>query len=387
MRSISLLGSTGSIGLSTLDIIRRDRGRFRVAALAAGGNLRRLAEQAAEFRPRFISVAKPEDEARLKALLGGLRVELGSGPEGAERAAAWPEADLAVSAITGIAGLAPTMAAVRAGKTVALANKESLVAAGPLLRRAAARSGAVLLPVDSEHSGVFQCLAGQDARLVRRVILTASGGPFLRTPLERLGTRSVPQALRHPRWRMGRKVTIDSATLMNKGLELIEARWLFDIEPARLDVIIHPQSLVHALVEMRDGSMLAQLGPTDMRIPIQYALTYPDRRPTPPARLDLAAAGRLEFLAVDADRFPLLGLARAALESGGTAPAALSAANEAAVEAFLSGRIGYLGIAEVVAEAMRRHRRAELGGLGAVFAADREARAEAARIIESRNPS
>ncbi len=387
MRRISLLGSTGSIGLSTLDVVRRDRGRFRIVALAAGANLPRLAEQAAEFLPRFISVARPEDEARLKFLLGGLRIAVGSGPEGAERAAAWPEADLVVSAITGIAGLGPTMAAVRAGKTVALANKESMVAAGPLLRRAAARSGAAILPVDSEHSGVFQCLAGQDPRLVRRVILTASGGPFLRTPLARLGTRSVRQALRHPRWRMGRKVTIDSATLMNKGLELIEAHWLFDVEPARLDVIVHPQSIVHALVEMRDGSMLAQMGPTDMRIPIQYALTYPDRRPTAPAPLDLAAAGRLEFLAVEAARFPLLGVARAAMEAGGTAPAALSAANEEAVAAFLSGRIGFREIAEVVAEAMRRHRRAEPHGLAAIFAADREARAEAARIINQRTPS
>jgi len=386
MRRLSILGSTGSIGLSTLDVVRRDPGRFRVAALAAGTNLALLAEQVLEFKPRFVSLAKPEDAPRLRARLGRARAAIGSGPEGAETAAAWPGADLGVSAITGIAGLLPTMAAVEAGKTVALANKESMVAGGPLLRRAASRSGAVILPVDSEHSGVFQCLAGQDRRLVKRVILTASGGPFLRTPLAALGRRSVRQALRHPRWRMGRKVTIDSATLMNKGLELIEARWMFDIEPERLDVIIHPQSLVHALVEMRDGSMLAQLGPTDMRIPIQFALTYPDRRPTAPAPLDLAAAGRLEFLPVEPGRYPLLAVARAAMAAGGTAPAAVSAANEAAVTAFLAGRIGFLQIAEVVAEAMRRHRPGGLSRLADVFAADRAARADAARIIEQRTP-
>ncbi|MDD8027249.1 MAG: 1-deoxy-D-xylulose-5-phosphate reductoisomerase [Acidobacteriota bacterium] len=384
MRPIAILGSTGSIGLSTLDVVRREPRRYRIIALAAGANLARLAAQVAEFRPRFVSVARPEDESRLRALLGGIRVAIASGPEGAEEAAARPDAELVVSAITGIAGLRPTMAAVRAGKTVALANKESMVTAGPFLRRAAARSGAAILPVDSEHSGVFQCLSGRDHALVRRVILTASGGPFLRTPLERLKTRTRSQALCHPRWRMGRKVTVDSATLMNKGLELIEARWLFDIEPARLDVLIHPQSVVHALVEMRDGSVLAQMGPTDMRIPIQYALTYPDRRPSAPAPLDLASVGKLEFLPVEEKRFPLLGVARAALDAGGTAPVALNAANEIAVEAFLAGRIGFCGIAGVVTDVMSRHRRTEPSGLAAVFAADREARAEAARIIAKR---
>jgi 1-deoxy-D-xylulose-5-phosphate reductoisomerase len=288
MRRISILGSTGSIGRSTLDVVRRNRGGFPVAALAAGSNLPLLAEQIREFHPRFVSVSRLEDAGRLKLLLGRLRTEIASGPDAALEAASRPDADLVVSAITGIAGLRPTLAAVRAGKTVALANKESMVVAGKFLRRAAARSGAEILPVDSEHSGVFQCLAGQDQRLVRRVILTASGGPFLRTPLRRMASRSASQALRHPRWRMGRKVTVDSATLMNKGLELIEARWLFDIGADRLDVLVHPQSVVHALVEMRDGSILAQLGPTDMRIPIQYALTLG----AGPARPGLGRAAR-----------------------------------------------------------------------------------------------
>jgi 1-deoxy-D-xylulose-5-phosphate reductoisomerase len=384
MRRISILGSTGSIGRSTLDVVRRNRGGFPVAALAAGSNLPLLAEQIREFHPRFVSVSRHEDAGRLKLLLGRLRTEIASGPDAALEAASRPDADLVVSAITGIAGLRPTLAAVRAGKTVALANKESMVVAGKFLRRAAARSGAEILPVDSEHSGVFQCLAGQDQRLVRRVILTASGGPFLRTPLRRMASRSASQALRHPRWRMGRKVTVDSATLMNKGLELIEARWLFDIGADRLDVLVHPQSVVHALVEMRDGSILAQLGPTDMRIPIQYALTYPDRRPSAPAPLDLASVGRLDFLPVEEARFPLFVLARAALAAGGDAPAALNAANEAAVEAFLAGRIGFGGVADVVASVMDGHRRSEPSGLDDIFAADREARAAAAQIIAQR---
>ncbi|MCX6561641.1 MAG: 1-deoxy-D-xylulose-5-phosphate reductoisomerase [Candidatus Aminicenantes bacterium] len=384
MRAIAVLGSTGSIGLSTLDVVRRRPKSFRIAALAAGTNLALLAAQIEEFRPGFVSLARPEDAGRLRALLGRRRVEIGVGPEGAEEAASRPEAGLVVSAITGIAGLRPTLAAIRAGKTVALANKESMVVAGAFLRRAASRAGATILPVDSEHSGIFQCLSGQDPRLVRRVILTASGGPFLHTPLARIESRTVRQALRHPRWRMGRKVTIDSATLMNKGLELIEARWLFDIEPARLDVLIHPQSVVHALVEMRDGSVLAQLGPTDMRIPIQYAMTYPDRLPSAPAPLDLAAIGRLEFRSVEEDRFPLFRVARAALASGGTAPAALNAANEAAVEAFLAGRIGFSGIAAVVSEVMDHHRRTDPADLAAVFAADREARTSAAHLIAKR---
>ena len=281
---------------------------------------------------------------------------------------------MVVSAITGIAGLRPTLAAVRAGRSVALANKESMVVAGPLLRREAARSGASLIPVDSEHSGVFQCLAGLDRAFVHRVILTASGGPFLDTPLRELGKKTVRQALRHPRWKMGRKVTIDSATLMNKGLELIEARWLFDLDPTRLGVLIHPQSIVHALVETIDGSVLAQMSATDMRIPIQYALPYPAR-----------AAAPVPIRAVDERRFPLLGAARAAMIEGGAAPVVLNAANEAAVEAFLAGRIGFSGIAEVVGEVLDAARPASPHGLDGIEAVDRQARERARYIIERRS--
>jgi 1-deoxy-D-xylulose-5-phosphate reductoisomerase len=323
--------------------------------------------------------------ARLKREIGGRRPRVAFGPEGAEEAGGRPGVDMVVSAITGIAGLRPTLAAVRAGRSVALANKESMVVAGPLLRREAARSGASLIPVDSEHSGVFQCLAGLDRAFVHRVILTASGGPFLDTPLRELGKKTVRQALRHPRWKMGRKVTIDSATLMNKGLELIEARWLFDLDPTRLGVLIHPQSIVHALVETIDGSVLAQMSATDMRIPIQYALTYPARAAAPVPILDLAAEARLDFRAVDERRFPLLGAARAAMIEGGAAPVVLNAANEAAVEAFLAGRIGFSGIAEVVGEVLDAARPASPHGLDGIEAVDRQARERARYIIERRS--
>ncbi len=384
MKRLSILGSTGAIGRNTLDIVRRHPGEYKVAALAAGANFELLAEQIREFRPSFVSVGDRAVFDRLKGMLGGRGPRVAFGPEGAEEAGGREGVDLVVSAITGIAGLRPTLAAVRAGRTVALANKESMVAAGPILLRAAARSGAMIIPVDSEHSGVFQCLAGLPAIFVRKVILTASGGPFLDAPLRELGKKTVRQALRHPRWKMGRKVTIDSATLMNKGLELIEARWLFDLDPARLGVLIHPQSIVHALVETIDGSVLAQLSATDMRIPIQYALTYPARGVAPVPPLDLAAAARLDFRAVDERRFPLLGTARAAMIEGGAAPVVLNAANEAAVEAFLDGRIGFRGIAGVVGAVMDEARPAALGGLDSVFAVDRRARERARYIIERR---
>jgi 1-deoxy-D-xylulose-5-phosphate reductoisomerase len=385
MQRISILGSTGTIGRNTLDIVRRHPGEYKVAALAAGVNLKLLAEQIREFRPSFVSVKDKAGAERLKSLCRGRRLHIAFGPEGAEEAGGFEGVDRVVSAITGIAGLRPTLAAVRAGKTMALANKESMVVAGPILRREAARSGAVLIPVDSEHSGVFQCLAGLPAVQIRKVILTASGGPFLDTPLSELRKKTVREALRHPRWKMGRKVTIDSATLMNKGLELIEARWLFDLDPIRLGVLIHPQSIVHALVEAVDGSILAQMSATDMRIPIQYALTYPARGAAPVPALDLAAAARLDFRAVDERRFPLLGTARAAMAESGAAPVVLNAANEAAVEAFLEGRIGFCGIAEVIAAVMDADRPAAPDDLEAVFAADRQARERARYIIERRS--
>jgi 1-deoxy-D-xylulose-5-phosphate reductoisomerase len=281
-------------------------------------------------------------------------------------------------------GFRPTLAAVRAGRWVALANKESMVVGGALIAREAARSGARLIPVDSEHSGVFQCLAGVKRRHVRKVILTASGGPFLKTPLAGLARKTPEEALRHPRWVMGRKVTIDSATLMNKGLELIEARWLFDLDPSRLDVLIHPQSAVHALVEMTDGSVLAQLGPADMRLPIQYALTWPERRATGLAGLDLARTERLEFLPVDERRFPLFGLARRALTEGGSLPVALNAANEVAVAAFLERRILFTDIAAVVARVLDGHRAGPADTAEAIDDIDARARRDARRHLPQR---
>jgi len=385
MKRLSILGSTGMIGRSTLDIVRRYPRRYKIAALAAGANFELLAEQIREFHPSFVSLRDKAAAERLEQRLVGRRPRVGFGPEGAEEAGGRDGVDLVVSAITGIAGLRPTLAAVRAGRRVALANKESMVAAGPILRREAARSGAVIIPVDSEHSGVFQCLAGLERDYVHKVILTASGGPFLDTPLRELGKKTVREALRHPRWKMGRKVTIDSATLMNKGLELIEARWLFDLDPARLGVLIHPQSIVHALVETIDGSVLAQMSATDMRIPIQYALTYPARAAAPVPILDLAAEARLDFRSADERRFPLLGAARAAMIEGGAAPVVLNAANEAAVEAFLAGRIGFHGIAEVVGEVLDAARPASPHGLDGIEAVDRQARERARYIIERRS--
>ncbi len=382
MKSVAILGSTGTIGRNTLDVIRRHPGEFRVAALAAGANSRLLAEQVREFRPRIVSLDRPEDAASFRRGIGIRGLKVLAGLEGAVEIGGGPESTVVVSAITGIAGLRPTLAAVRAGKIVALANKESMVVAGSLLRKAAAASGAVIVPVDSEHSGVFQCLTGGNRPHVKKVILTASGGPFFKTPLREFRTKSVAEALAHPRWRMGRKVTVDSATLMNKGLELIEARALFDLEPGELGILIHPQSIVHALVELCDGSILAQLSPTDMRFPIQYALTYPGRRESGLPPLDLAAAGPLEFHEVELRRYPLLALALRALKEGGSLPVALNAANEVAVEAFLSGRIGFLGITDVLHAALDRHIRASVLDLDDIFDIDRRTRERTARIIQ-----
>ncbi len=384
MVRVSVLGSTGSIGTSTLDVIARLGRGYAVAGLAAGSNIRLLLEQVERFRPRLVSVERREDAVVLRNRFRGRGLRVAFGPEGAEEVASLPSNDIVVAAITGISGLRPTLAAVRSGARVALANKESLVVAGALLRAEAARSGAKIIPVDSEHSGVFQCLAGERRRHVRRVILTASGGPFFRTPLRELPTKTLAETLRHPRWKMGRKVTVDSATMMNKGLELMEARWMFGLPPDKLGVLIHPQSIVHALVEMADGSVLAQLSVTDMRIPIQYALTYPDRASSPLASLDLAAVRRLEFHPVDERRFPLFGLARLVLAEGASAPVALNAANETAVGAFLAGRISFLGVNRVVRNVMDGHVRRRVTDLEAILAIDREARDATRRALKQR---
>lgn len=383
-RAIAILGSTGSIGRSALDVVDRMGGAFRVAALAAGSNLEALAGQIEKYRHRLVSVGARRDAERIRGLARRSGASVAWGPEGAAEVARTEGADTVVAAITGMSGFAPTLEAVKAGRRVALANKESLVVGGALLRREAARSGARIIPVDSEHSGVFQCLAGIERRHLRRVILTASGGPFLKTPLAELRRKTAAEALRHPRWVMGRKVTVDSATMMNKGLELIEARWLFDLEPSELEVLVHPQCAVHALVETADGSLLAQLGPADMRLPIQYALTWPERRDSGLARLDLGALRKLEFRPVDERRYPLFPLARRALREGGSLPVALNAANEVAVAAFLEGRIAFPGLHAVVAAVVEPHRPRPADSIEAIRDIDAEARREARRALPRR---
>jgi len=384
VREIAILGSTGSIGANTLDVIDRLGPGYRVTALAAGSNLRALAAQIAKYRPRLVSVEKKGSADALRPAARKHGVRLAWGPEGAEEVAAGGSADTVVSAITGIDGFRPTLAAVRAGRRVALANKESMVVGGPFLRREAARSGSRIIPVDSEHSGVFQCLAKERKSRVRRVILTASGGPFFRTALRDIGAKSPAEVVRHPRWKMGRKVSVDSATLMNKGLELIEARWLFDLEPDRLAVLIHPQATVHSLVEMADGSVLAQLSVTDMRIPIQYALTWPDRRESDLPALDLGAVRSLQFFEVEGRRYPLFGLALEALRRGRSLPVALNAANETVVGAFLDGRIAFLDIPGIIFRVMEAHRESAVESIDGIFEIDREARRAAGRLLRQR---
>ncbi len=382
--AIAILGSTGSIGRSTLDVVDRLGGAGRVRALAAGGNMALLADQIERYRPALVSVGGRRDAERIRGLARRFGAKVVHGAEGAAEVARAEGVDIVVSAITGMSGFVPTLEAVRAGRRVALANKESMVVGGELIRREATRSGARIVPVDSEHSGVFQCLRGARRRDVRKVVLTASGGPFFRTPLEDLAVKTVEEALRHPRWKMGRKVTVDSATLMNKGLELIEARWLFDLAPGELEVLVHPQSAVHALVEMKDGSILAQLGAADMRVPIQYALTWPSRRATDLPRLDLAALRRLEFHRVDERRFPMFGLARRALAAGGSLAVALNAANEVAVAAFLERRILFPDIHAVVAAVVESHRARPADTIEAIHDIDKEARREARRALPPR---
>ena len=356
MKRLSILGSTGSIGVQALDVVERAPGRFRVVGLSARRNAARLAEQVRRFRPRVVAVADQAAARELEARLDGERPEILTGDGGAVAVASLPEADFVLAAISGGAGVRSTAAAVEAGKAVGLANKESLVLAGELIMARAAARGVPLLPVDSEHSAIFQSLAGHKREEVRRLILTASGGPLRTVPAERLGEVTPAQALKHPNWTMGDKITIDSATLMNKGLEVIEARWLFDIEPSRIDVVVHPESIVHSMVEYIDGQVVAQLGISDMRGPISYALAHPDRVPLGLDPLDLAKVGRLTFEAPDPARFPAYTLAWRALEMGGTAPAALSGADEAAVEAFLAGRCRFDRIARLCAEVLEGHR-------------------------------
>lgn len=355
MIGITVLGSTGSVGVSTLDVVGRHPERFRVVALTANGNAERLAEQCRRFRPPFAAMADREAARRLSDLLAGMpdRPEILGGVEGLEQVASLPETHYVMAAIVGAAGLRPTLAAARAGKRVLLANKESLVMAGALFMGAVADSGAELLPIDSEHNAIFQCLPGGFRHGlpevgVERILLTASGGPFRDWPAERLAAATPEQACAHPVWSMGRKISVDSATLMNKGLEVIEACWLFGTGPDRVQVVVHPQSVIHSLVQYRDGSVLAELGNPDMRTPIAHALAWPDRLDSGVAPLDLVRVGRLEFQEADPSRFPCLGLAFQAARTGESAPAVLNAANEIAVAAFLDGRLGFTQIGELV---------------------------------------
>jgi 1-deoxy-D-xylulose-5-phosphate reductoisomerase len=359
MTGVTVLGSTGSIGVSTLDVLARHPDRFRVVALTANSDVETMLAQCRRFRPELVAMADPQAALALRERLAGVQgaPEVLAGVEGLAQAATLPEAQVVMAAIVGAAGLVPTLAAAQAGKRLLLANKEALVVAGALLMEAVARSGAVLLPIDSEHNAIFQCLppgfADGLARVgVERILLTASGGPFLNTPREALAAVTPEQACAHPNWDMGRKISVDSATMMNKGLELIEACWLFGTGPERVQVVVHRQSVIHSLVQYVDGSVLAQLGNPDMRTPIAHALGWPERLISGVPPLDLFAVGRLDFEPPDLGRFPCLGLAIAAAASGGTAPAVLNAANEVAVAAFLGGRIGFMGIADVVEETL-----------------------------------
>ncbi|HWI40155.1 MAG TPA: 1-deoxy-D-xylulose-5-phosphate reductoisomerase, partial [Verrucomicrobiae bacterium] len=355
MKKLSILGSTGSIGTSTLDIVRAHPDRFRVLALTAGGNLELLGRQIQEFAPEVAAVLTEEGARELTGMLGPCRTEILHGAEGLIAAATVGGADTVVAAIVGAAGLIPTAAAIQAGKDVALANKETLVCAGRLIMDLVKEKGVRLLPVDSEHSAVFQSLQGHRGEDVKRIVLTASGGPFLHLPAERLAEVSVEEALAHPNWSMGRKITVDSATMMNKGLEVIEARWLFDIPPERIDVHVHPQSVIHSMVEYVDGCVIAQLGVPDMKAPIAYALTWPERVPTGVRPLDLTTLSRLDFHEPDLVRFPALRLAYDAMRGGEDLPAVMNAANEVAVTAFLEGRIRFSEIPVIIERTMASH--------------------------------
>ncbi|MZP30571.1 1-deoxy-D-xylulose-5-phosphate reductoisomerase [Heliobacterium undosum] len=374
-KGIAILGSTGSIGRQTLEVVDRSEGRLTVQALAAGSNWKELLAQIEIYRPRLAAMMETEAAERLAEALREreLSIPVVTGEAGLAEAACLPEVDTVVTAVSGAIGLGPTMAAIEAGKEIALANKETLVAAGPLVMAAARRREVAILPVDSEHSAIFQCLQGQDRRLAR-LILTASGGPFRDKSLEELHQVTPEDALRHPNWRMGPKITIDSASLMNKGLEVIEARWLFDIDFDDIEVLVHPQSIVHSMVEFADGSFLGQMGLPDMRLPIQYALTYPERWQTGWPRLDFTKTAALTFRRPDLERFPSLELALTAGRTGGSLPAVMNAANEVAVHAFLDHRIGFMDIPRIVREAMEAHEWQKEPDLPAIRQADAWAR-------------
>ena len=378
MKNVVLLGSTGSIGTSTVKVAEDLPDDIRLVGLAAGGNAELLAGQVRKFRPELISIASPEKAAELRTQFDGIRVA--SGEEGLLELATLPSADIVLIAIVGTAGLKPALAAIRAGKDIAVASKEILVMAGEIVMAEARKHGVRVLPVDSEHSAIFQCLDGREPESVRRLILTASGGPFRETPAGQFADITVEQALEHPSWAMGRKITIDSATMFNKGLEMIEARWLFGIPMPQVDVVVHPQSVVHSMVEFVDGSILSQLSTPDMCLPIQYALTCPSRAASERVQTNLAALGRLDFEAPDLAKFPALGQARRAGEIDGTLPAVLNAANEVAVDAFCDRQTSFPGISDAVGQVMDRHEVIGQPSLEQILQADAWAR-EAARDV------
>ncbi|MCW5982553.1 MAG: 1-deoxy-D-xylulose-5-phosphate reductoisomerase [Bryobacteraceae bacterium] len=389
MRNLTILGSTGSIGASTLDVVRRRSDRYRVFALVAGQNVDLLAAQIAEFQPEVVVVATEEARRNLLDRLDGhadahaRRPEVFAGPKARVQAATDPKVDFVMSAIVGVAGLEATYEAVKLGKQIGLANKEVLVASGKLVMDAAGEAGTEIIPVDSEHNGAHQCLKAGRRDEVSRLILTASGGPFRNTPKEKLAQVTPEQALKHPTWKMGKRITIDSATLMNKGFEVIEACWLFGFAPKDIDIVVHPQSSVHALVEYADGSVIAQISVTDMRMPIQYALTYPERLTAPVRRYDWSASHAWEFHPPDWGKFPLLRLAYAAQEAGGSATCTLNAADEIGVESFLNGEIGFTAIAELAEETLAKTPNRTPASVGEVLEIDRESRAVAKAIARS----
>jgi 1-deoxy-D-xylulose-5-phosphate reductoisomerase len=390
MKTLTVLGSTGSIGTNTLDIVRRNRHLYEVYALVAGGNVDLLTAQILEFHPKVAVVATSDVLSRLSSKLQESGLPRSSWPElltgdvAKVAVSVDKQVDTVISAIVGVAGLEATYEAIRCGKRVGLANKEVLVSGGKLVMEAVRESGALLVPVDSEHNGAHQCLRAGNRAEVSRLILTASGGPFRNTPREALDSVTPEQALNHPTWKMGKRITVDCATLMNKGFEVIEACWLFDFAPSEVDVVIHPQSKVHAMIEYSDGSVLAQISATDMRMPIQYALTYPDRCEAPVPRINWAEARQWEFLPPDFQKFPLLKLAYQCQENGGSATCTLNAADEIAVEAFLEERIGYPAIYEIVSETLSKMPERNLRTVGDILEMDRESRAKARELVAAR---
>ncbi|WP_461200461.1 1-deoxy-D-xylulose-5-phosphate reductoisomerase [Anoxybacillus sp. TBDG-1] len=373
MRAISLLGATGSIGMQTLDVIRTHRDAFRLVAFSAGRNIEQARHIIEQFSPKVVCVAQKEDAHMLQSEYTG-RVRIVSGEDGLVEVATVQEADIVVNAVVGSVGLVPTLRAIEAKKTIALANKETLVTAGHLVMKHAADYGVTILPVDSEHSAIFQCLQGEQQKNIECIILTASGGSFRDRTREQLQYVTVEEALKHPNWSMGAKITIDSATMMNKGLEVIEAHWLFQLPYEQIDVLLHKESIIHSMVQFHDGSVIAQLGTPDMRVPIQYALTYPDRFPLHNERLNLAQVATLHFQKVDMNRFRCLQFAYEAGKIGGTMPTVLNAANEEAVAAFLAGRISFLAIEQCIEKAMERHVPIAHPDLETIHAVDLETR-------------